>query len=236
MRLKELITKNKKAQLAVLIDPDKFNPSLIDLAEKSAVSFFLVGGSKLKKDNLAQTITEIKKRSKKPVIIFPGDETQISKNADGLLLLSLISGRNPEYLIGKHVKAAKKIIASKLETLSTGYILIDGQKTSTTQKITKTKALESKNLDAIVDTALAAQLLGFGAVYLEAGSGAKEAVNAKLIKKVRAAMSLPLFVGGGINNYSKAKNAVKAGANVVVIGNSLEKNINLLSEIEKAFL
>jgi phosphoglycerol geranylgeranyltransferase len=236
MRLKERINNKGKAQLAILIDPDKFNGELIDLAEKSAVSFFLVGGSTLKKNNLSQIISEIKRRSKKPVFIFPGDETQISKNADGLLLLSLISGRNPEYLIGKHVKAAKKIIASKLETLSTGYILIDGQKKSTTQKITKTTAMESKNLGSIVDTAIAAQLLGFGAIYLEAGSGAKQPVNAGIIKKVKAAIGLPLLVGGGINNYTKAKNAVKAGANVVVIGNSLEKNINLLSEIEKAFL
>ena len=236
MKFEKLINKKNKAQLAILIDPDKFNPHLITLAEKSKVAFFLVGGSSLKKNNLTKVISEIKKRSKKPVIIFPGDETQISKNADGMLLLSLISGRNAEYLIGKHVKAAKKIREAKIETLSTGYILIEGNKKSTTQKITKTKALSSKNLDFIADTAIAAELLGFKAIYLEAGSGAREAVNEKIIKKVKASVSLPIIVGGGIDSYLKAKKAVISGANVVVIGNSLEKNINLLSEIEKAFL
>ncbi len=236
MKFDKLINTKHKARLAILIDPDKFNPSLIDLCEKTKVSFFLVGGSSLKKDNLSEVIREIKKRSKKPVIIFPGDETQISKSADGMLLLSLISGRNPDYLIGKHVKAAKKIKESKIKTLSTGYILIEGQKTSATQKITGTKALSAKNLDMIASTAIAGELLGMKAIYLEAGSGAREAVNTKIIKKVRSSVKLPVFVGGGINSYLKAKKAIEAGANVLVIGNSLEKNINLVSEIEKAFL
>ena len=235
MNLIKLIKISKKPQLVVLVDPDKFNPLLIEKADKSAVSFFLVGGSKLKKNNLSKTILEIKKRSKKPVYIFPGDETQIAKQADGLLLLSLISGRNAEYLIGKHVKTASLIKKNKIKTLATGYILIDGQRKSSTQKITKTKGLNPKNIKAIVDTALAGEQLGLQAIYLEAGSGAKTEVNSKIIKAVKANINVPLFVGGGINSYLKSKKAIEAGANFIVIGNSLEKNINLLFEIEKAF-
>lgn len=225
----------RKASLAVLIDPDKYDERLIPLCEKSKVAFFLVGGSALKKNNLSAVIRSIKKRSAKPVIIFPGDETQVSKEADGLLLLSLISGRNPDYLIGKQVQAAAAIRRSGLATLPTGYILVEGEKKSSTQRISKTRAIPAESHRLIVDTAVAAELLGFKAVYLEAGSGAKKEVNGKLVKKVRSAVELPLFVGGGIDSAQKAAKAVKAGANVVVVGNALEKNIYLLSEIAKAF-
>ncbi|MBP7809947.1 MAG: geranylgeranylglyceryl/heptaprenylglyceryl phosphate synthase [Bacteroidia bacterium] len=235
MSLNKIINTNKKAQLVVLVDPDKFNPKLIDLAAKSRVSFFLVGGSSLKKNNLSQVVSQIKKRSKKPVIIFPGNEKQICKNADGLLLLSLISGRNPEFLIGKHVKAVSAIKKNKLETLSVGYILVDGDKISTTQKVTNTKALSSSKTKLILDTAIAGELLGLKAIYLEAGSGAKTQVNSKLITTVKKSIHVPLFVGGGIDSEAKARAAIKAGANFVVIGNALEKNLYLLSEIEKAF-
>ncbi len=233
MSLNKVITTNKKAQLVVLIDPDKFNSKLIDLAAKSKVAFFLVGGSELKKNNITSVVSQIKKRSKKPVYIFPGDEKQICKNADGLLLLSLISGRNPEFLIGKHVKAVSSIKKNKLKTFPVGYILVNGDKTSTTQKVTNTKAISSSKL--IIDTAIAGELLGLKAIYLEAGSGAKSQVNAKIIRSVKSNISLPLFVGGGIDSEAKAKEAIKAGANFVVVGNALEKNLYLLSEIEKAF-
>jgi putative glycerol-1-phosphate prenyltransferase len=235
MKLNDVIASGKK-HLAILVDPDKFNPVLIEKAEKGPVSFFLVGGSKLRKNNLNKTILEIRKRSKKPVIIFPGDETQVSKNADALLLLSLISGRNPEYLIGKHVKAAKKIRTAKLDIIPTGYLLIDGQKTSTTQKITKTNALKRTNLNEIIATAMAGEQLGMKVIYLEAGSGAASSVPSSVIKSVRKNIALPLFVGGGIDNRKKAEQALKAGADCVVVGNALEKNIHLLSEIETAFL
>jgi phosphoglycerol geranylgeranyltransferase len=235
MRLNDFIPKGRK-HLAILIDPDKFNPLLIEMADKGRVSFFLVGGSKLKKNNLTRIISEIKKRSKKPVIIFPGDESQISKNADALLLLSLISGRNPEYLIGKHVRAAKSIKRSGLETVPTGYILVNGNKTSTTQKITKTATLRADDIEKITSTAMAGEQLGLGLIYLEAGSGAAASVSRAVIKSVRKSITVPLFVGGGINSYKRAKDALEAGADCIVIGNALEKNIHLLPEIEKAFL
>lgn len=236
MNLNKLINnKSKKAKLVVLIDPDKYNPELIKLAEKSKVAFFLVGGSELKKNNLSIVVKSIKRISEKPVIIFPGNETQLSSNADGMLLLSLISGRNPDYLIGKHVKAALSIRNKKIETLPTGYILINGKNISSTQKVTNTTSLSPSNMKEIVSTAVAGELLGLKAIYLEAGSGAKQEVNSKVIKAVKATVKLPLFVGGGIDSYLKSKKAIEAGANFVVIGNALEKNLHLLSEIEKAF-
>jgi len=236
MNLSDYINNKGKPRLAVLIDPDKFNPLLVDLAEQSKVSFFLVGGSSLRKNNLTKTILAIKKRSSKPVFIFPGDETQISNKADGMLLLSLISGRNPEYLIGKHVKAAPLIKKHKIKTLSTGYILVDGKKKSSTQKISRTKALSGRDVKTIVNTAIAGQLLGLQAIYLEAGSGARKEINPGIIKAVKKNCSLPLLVGGGIDSSRKAKIAMDSGADVVVVGNALEKNIYLVSEIEKALL
>ncbi len=233
MSLSNIIHTKNKTQLVVLVDPDKFNPQLIKLAAKSKVAFFLVGGSTLKKNNMAAVISKIKKHTKKPVIIFPGHENQICKNADGLLLLSLISGRNPEYLIGKHVKAASVIQRLKLKSFPVGYILVNGNRTSTTQKVTKTKSLSPSAIKLITDTALAGEQLGLKAIYLEAGSGAKTNVNIKVIKAVKRKISIPLFVGGGIDSAEKARQAVKAGANFIVVGNALEKNLYLLSEIEK---
>jgi phosphoglycerol geranylgeranyltransferase len=233
--LDKIIHKNSAAQLVVLVDPDKFDPKLIDLADKGKVSFFLVGGSELKKNNISAIVSQIKKRSSKPVILFPGNEQQVCKNADGLLMLSLISGRNPEFLIGKHVKAVPLIRKNKLKTFPVGYILVNGERTSSTQKVTKTKALDPSDKKNIINTALAGELLGMKAIYLEAGSGAKKEVNSGLVKAVKNEIGIPLFVGGGIDSYKKAKQAVDAGANYVVVGNALEKNLYLLPEIEKAF-
>ncbi|MGZ4100194.1 MAG: geranylgeranylglyceryl/heptaprenylglyceryl phosphate synthase, partial [Bacteroidia bacterium] len=178
-----------KPALAVLIDPDKFNPELISLANKNNVSCFLVGGSELKSNNIGTVIASIKKKSKLPVILFPGDETQLSKNADGLLLLSLLSGRNPEYLIEKHLRAAPLIKKMKLGYLPTAYLLIDGGKISTTQKVTNTKPLDPKDPTKIIITSLAGEQLGFKAVYLEAGSGAKENIPVALVKKIKQTVS-----------------------------------------------
>jgi phosphoglycerol geranylgeranyltransferase len=235
MKLDKLITASSKAKLVVLIDPDKYNSELVQLANQSSVSFFLVGGSTLKKNNLDAVIASIKKLTKKPVIIFPGNEDQLSRKADGMLLLSLISGRNAEYLIGKHVKAAKEIKKNKIATLATGYILVNGGAISTTQKVTKTKALNPTDLKTIINTAVAGELLGLKAIYLEAGSGAKQQINSKVITAVKKAIHIPLFVGGGIDSKEKAQKAIKSGANYVVVGNALEKNLYLLSEIEQAF-
>jgi phosphoglycerol geranylgeranyltransferase len=238
MNFKELIKKlnaSKKPLLAVLIDPDKFDPALIHLANKSKTACFLVGGSELEKGDVTKTILEIKKISKIPVILFPGNEAQLSRSADGLLLLSLLSGRNPDYLISKHITAAPIIKKMKLAYLPTAYLLIDGGAVSTTQKVTNTLPLNPKNKTNIINTALAAEQLGFKAVYLEAGSGAKKTITSPLIKSIKKEITLPLIVGGGLDSVKKVREAINSGASMVVIGNALEKNVFLLTEISKCF-
>lgn len=229
-----MLKKTTHTQLIILIDPDKYNPGLVELADKCKVAYIFVGGSKLKQNNFEKTIRSIKSKTTIPVIIFPGDETQISKEADGLLILSLLSGRNPEYLIGKHVIAAEKIKKSKLHVIPTGYILVKGGNVSTTQKVTKTRSLSSKK--EIIQTAIAGELLGKQLIYLEAGSGAKENVNTSIINAVKKEISIPLIVGGGINSFTKAKAIIKAQPDYMVIGNALEKNINLLTELNSLFV
>jgi len=229
-----LLLKTKHTKLIILIDPDKYNPDLVDIANNCNVAYIFVGGSGLKKNNFEKTIKAIKHKTKIPVIIFPGDETQISKQADSLLILSLLSGRNADYLIGKHVIAASKIKASKLKVIPTGYILVDGGKISTTQKITKTKSLSNKK--EIVDTAIAGELLGKQLIYLEAGSGAKKNLTTSLIKDVKKNISIPLIIGGGIDSLTKAKAVLSANPDYLVVGNALEKNPNLLLELNSLFV
>lgn len=223
----------KRPQLAVLIDPDKFNPDLIKLCKGEAVSYFFVGGSKLHAGNIEKTVSAIKKISKVPVVIFPGDEKQISARANAILFLSLLSGRNPDYLIGKQVLAAPVIQKKRLECIATAYLLVNGNKTSVTQKVTQTKPLHA--LTEIRDTALAGQLLGFKMIYLEAGSGAKTHIAAQIIKAVRKSVQLPLLVGGGIDSAHKARLAIRAGADIVVVGNALERDIQLVQELSSLF-
>jgi len=226
--------KKKQARLAVLIDPDKFNLEVVELANKCNVHYFFVGGSKLTKGNIEKTISTLKKHSKIPVIIFPGDEKQLSAKADAILFLSLLSGRNPDYLIGKQVLAAPFIKQKKLECISTAYILVEGDKKSTTEKVSKTKPLSDAK--TIIHTAIAAELLGFKTVYLEAGSGAKTNINTTLIKKVKQNIHIPLLVGGGIDTVTKAKQAIHAGADILVVGNALESNSGLLKELSLLFI
>lgn len=228
-----MLNKQTHTQLIILIDPDKYNPELIKIADKSKVSYIFVGGSILKKNTFEKTIKSIKSITEIPVIIFPGDETQVSKHADAILMLSLLSGRNAEYLIGKHVKAASKIKASKLKVMPTGYILIDGSNKSTTQKITKTKPLISKK--EIIETAIAGELLGKHLIYLEAGSGAKKTLSASVIKDVKKNISIPLIVGGGIDSVEKVSTILQSNPDYLVIGNALEKCPDLLIDINYLF-
>ena len=234
-KLVQQLTGGKRSLLAVLVDPDKFQKELIVLANTLNVACFLVGGSHLEKGNLKNTVKKIKSLSTIPVVLFPGDETQLSKEADGLLLLSLLSGNNADYLIGKHVLAAPIIKKMRIPLLSTAYLLINNGEPSSTQKVTNTKALDPKNSKHIVHTAIAAEQLGFKAVYLEAGSGAKKNVSEQLIQKVKKQVKLPVIVGGGIDSADKVLAAIKAGANMVVVGNALEKDVHLLVEISSCF-
>lgn len=232
IKINEIINTEKQS-LAVLVDPDKFDAELIKLLDNS-VSLILVGGSKLKKGNVKDTVKKIKKLTQIPVIIFPGDEDQICKEADGIFILSLLSGRNVEYLIEKQVRAAKHIKKLKLQTFPVAYILVESGSVSETQKVSNTKPLNNNKV--IISTALAAQQLGFKAVYLEAGSGSKKQVNKVLIKKVKKEIEIPLIVGGGIDSDLKAKQAKESGANLVVVGNALEKNRTLIHQLSKVFV
>lgn len=228
-----MLTKTKHTQLIILIDPDKYNPQLIEIANDCKIAYVFVGGSSLKKNNFNATIKSIKSKTTIPVIIFPGDETQISELADGMLILSLLSGRNSDYLIGKHVLAAQKIKASQLVTIPTGYILIDGGIPSATQKVTKTKSLTVTK--DIINTAIAGELLGKQLIYLEAGSGAKKTILPTIVKKVKQQIKVPLVVGGGINSVAKAQTIIASKPDYIVVGNALEVNPNLLLELNLLF-
>ncbi|MDX2173739.1 MAG: geranylgeranylglyceryl/heptaprenylglyceryl phosphate synthase [Bacteroidota bacterium] len=225
----------KKPLLAILIDPDKFNPELIKIANSCKVSCFLVGGSVLKSGNITKTVNVIKTLSNIPVILFPGDENQLSKYADGLFLPSLISGRNPDYLIEKHITMAPKINVMKLQHLPMAYILIDGGKPSQTQIVTKTMPLNPQNSSYIVNTALAAEHLGFKLLYLEAGSGAKVGIPTSLVRTIKKQVKIPVIVGGGIDSVQKMKKVINSGANIIVVGNALEKDVYLLPKLSMCF-
>lgn len=219
----------------MLIDPDKFDHSLIKLAAENKTSVFLVGGSALRENNISEVVTSIKKATDVPVILFPGDESQLTAKADGLLLLSLLSGRNPEYLIEKHVRAAPLIKKLNLPFIPTAYLLIGRKGNSTTQKVTQTEPLDETSVDEIIFTSLAGEQLGFKAIYLEAGSGSQKSISPALVKKIKKQVSIPLIVGGGIDSSAKAKALIKAGASMIVVGNALERDKNLITEISKAF-
>jgi putative glycerol-1-phosphate prenyltransferase len=224
-----------KKQFAVLIDPDKFEPEeLLKLAEESKVDLLMIGGSILTNGNFEKCVATIKKRSKIPLVIFPGNDLQISSKADGILLLSLISGRNPEMLIGRHVIAAPLLKASRLEIMPTGYMLIESGKQTAAQYMSGTAPIPSDKDDIAMCTAMAGEMLGLKMIYMDAGSGAKNCVPAAMIKKVSSGIQVPLIVGGGINTPEKAVKACKAGADVIVVGNALEKNRSLLKKIAAA--
>ena len=228
----------KHKLLAVLIDPDKQTKEsslqLIAHADRCKVDLFFVGGSLLVEDSFERTVSTIKQHCTIPVVIFPGSNYQISAKADALLFLSLISGRNAEYLIGQHVSAAPLIKEHKLETISTGYMLIDGGRISTTSYITQTVPIPADKPDIAVATALAGQMLGMQMIYLEAGSGAHTHVSPSMIKAVKQHILVPLIVGGGIRHAEHAEAVCKAGADVVVVGNILEKEPELLMELSLA--
>lgn len=212
--------------LAVLIDPEKFD---ISKAHKFFISIPLstthifVGGSTVEAGETENIIMSIKKHTRLPVVLFPGDFKQVSDKADALLFLSLISGRNPEYLIGQQLKAVPKLENSRLEIIPTGYILIDGGKETAVQQVTKTNPLSQNEVKTIVHTALAGQYSGKQLIYLEAGSGAVFPVGNTIISKVKKAINIPLIVGGGIRSQKQLEETYRAGADLVVIGTAFEE-------------
>jgi len=226
--------KKGKKLFAVLVDPDKFNPEVIRQANKSKVDFIFIGGSGLKKDKFHKCINAVSRHTKIPLVIFPGGREQVSEKADALLLLSLISGRNPDYLIGEHIRAAQQLKKSKLEIIPTGYILIGSGKKISTRAVTRTTPVRSSDKHLASSTAIAGELLGMKLIYLEAGSGTNHPLNAFVIKEVRKNISAPIIAGGGIDSAEKAKTVCKAGADVIVVGNAIEKNITLVKIIAEA--
>lgn len=225
-----------KKSIAVLIDPDKVTDAaqlqqLINLASENCVDYFFVGGSLVTTTNLSDIIKMIKENVNLPVILFPGNSIQIEPSADALLFLSLISGRNPELLIGQHVVAAPIVRNTKLEVIPTGYLLISSGRTTSVAYISNTTPIPDDKYSLAACTAMAGEMLGLQLMYLDAGSGAKKEIGARMISAVRKAVRTPLIVGGGINTPQKALTALEAGADMIVIGNALEKDPNLLIEI-----
>jgi len=223
--------------LAVLVDPDKVEitslQSFIAKVNLSAATHIFVGGSMVKDEDSEKVVSVIKMYTTLPIVLFPGDVTQITDKADALLFLSLISGRNPDYLIGKHVESISKLKESKLEVIPTGYILVENGKETSVQRVTGTQPIPKNEVQKIVNTALAGELLGMKLMYLEAGSGAIEPVTNEIIDKVKNNLSIPVIVGGGIKSKEQLQQAYKSGADMVVIGTAFEEDESLFNELKR---
>ena len=236
-QLRERKLKGQKS-FAVLIDPDKVNPSaveqLVRLSVDAKVDYFLVGGSLVISNQLDEVVQQIKASCDIPVILFPGSPSQISNYADALLYLSLISGRNPELLIGQHVISAPFVKQSGLEIISTGYMVVDGGAPTTVSYISNATPLPSDKNEIAMCTAMAGEMLGMKVIYMDAGSGAKRAISENMIQAVAQQIEVPLIIGGGITDPEKAYRNCKAGADVIVIGNAIEKDASLIKEMAAA--
>jgi putative glycerol-1-phosphate prenyltransferase len=221
-------SKKGKKLLAILLDPDKTTFEEISLISKKIenlnANFIFVGGSFVEKGITSVFVKKLKENTQIPVVLFPGDYSQVTNKADALLFLSLLSGRNPEYLIEQQIKAVPFLKNSTLEIIPTGYILIDGGTNSSVLKVSKTTPIAQNNIDLAVSTAIAGMYKGKQLIYLEAGSGAKIPVNLDLISEVKKNITIPLIVGGGIKTKEQLNNAFKYGADMVVIGTAFEQN------------
>jgi phosphoglycerol geranylgeranyltransferase len=230
------------AQFILLLDPDKLPieniKSVVESSIQCNVDIFFIGSSLIIDSNFDLFCEEVKKYSAdKSVIIFPGGSMQVSKHADGILFMSLISGRNPDFLIGQQVLAAANVKRSGIEAIPTAYMLVESGVTTSVEFMSNTKPLPPEKADIAAAHAMAAELLGFKLIYLEGGSGAKHSVSNKLIYAVKKSANLPLIVGGGIRTPEIAKEKVRAGANFIVCGTVFENNtydINLITSIVQA--
>ena len=226
---------NGKKLLAVLIDPDKVVfeklTSIANKINRSKANYIFVGGSKVMAGDCDNVVLELKRHSDLPVILFPGDVSQITPKADAILFLSLISGRNPEYLIGKHVESISKLKRTDLEVIPTGYVLIENGKETSVQKVTSTLPISRKNIEEIADTAKAGELLGMKLIYLEAGSGAVNPINSEIINRVKTQVNIPIIVGGGIRKKEQLENAYNSGADIVVIGTAFEEDESFFDKL-----
>ncbi|MGB1308991.1 MAG: geranylgeranylglyceryl/heptaprenylglyceryl phosphate synthase [Oceanihabitans sp.] len=237
--LQDIITSAKKEVklLAVLIDPDKINPEgisgFMQKLNNSIATHIFVGGSTVEEHATEKLVIELKKHTNLPIVLFPGDVSQITDYANAILFLSLLSGRNPEYLIGKHIASVSKLKATNLDVIPTGYLLIENGKETAVQRVTQTQPMPINNVQAIVDTAKAGELLGMQLIYLEAGSGAENAIPNTIIKAVKNELQIPLIVGGGIRSKKQLEATYLAGADLVVIGTAFEEEETFFNEIKK---
>jgi len=227
-----------KKSFTVLIDPDKVDNAsleqLVTLAVDAKVDYFFVGGSLVISNHLDECIKQIKQSCDIPVILFPGSPSQVSRYADALLYLSLISGRNPELLIGQHVVSAPFVKKSGLEIMPTGYMVIDGGAPTTVSYISNATPIPADKNEIAMCTAMAGEMLGMKLIYMDAGSGAKRPITEHMIEKVATHIESPLIIGGGITDPEKAYRNCKAGADVIVVGNAIEKDISLIKEMSDA--
>lgn len=230
----KLIRNRREKLFALLIDPDKYTESsLYEIAQvvnDHPVDFIFIGGS-LVSGFPSDAIDILKSKTRIPVILFPGSLLQISPNADAILLLSLISGRNPEFLIGSHVVAAPLLKKSNLEILPTGYILIENGFVSSVEYMSNTKPIPAGKPEIAVATAITGEMLGLKLIYLEGGSGAKKPINELIIKEVKKNISIPLIVGGGIRTQEDMLRVYGAGADLIVVGNALENDLHRIHEL-----
>jgi len=232
--LKENKEREKKA-FALLIDPDKHTPGSIEeticLAAETKVDFIFFGGSFIQTDMANEFIAQIKEMVKAPIIIFPGNQFAVCDNTDAILYLSLISGRNAEFLIGRHVITAAAIKKSGLEVIPTGYMLIDSGAPTSVEYMSNTSPIPRHQCDIAAATALAGEMLGLQSIYLEGGSGAKNPVPLQMIQKVSKNINIPLIVGGGLSSADEVEKVFDSGADLVVVGNAIERNPKLLIDM-----
>jgi len=235
---RQILSNKETKQFAVLIDPDKYSGSglreAVNLAEASGVNFFFVGGSLMISDRLDSCISIIKENSQKPIILFPGSTMQVNNKADAILFLSLISGRNADLLIGNHVIAAPYIKKTDLEVISTGYMIIDSGRATTASYMSQSLPIPHDKDEIAVCTAMAGEMLGLKMIYMDGGSGARDTISTKMIESVRKRISVPLIIGGGIRSAEAVSEICKAGADLIVVGNAIEGNQNLIPEIAEA--
>ncbi len=236
-----LLEKTKKGikQLAVLIDPDSLHSedallALIKNCEDQKVDMLLVGGSLITNGFWDRCIELIKANTSIPLVLFPGNVMQTHKAADAILFLSMISGRNPDLLIGKHVLAAPLLKKSGIEVIPTGYMIVDGGNITSVMYMSNTTPLPSDKDSIAACTALAGEMLGLKVIYMDAGSGAKNPISASMIAEVKAQISGPLFIGGGIKTTAQAIDACNAGADIIVVGNAIEKDPSLVGILSNA--
>lgn len=234
----ESLKKDGRHAFALLIDPDSVTPEQMGIwaqkSEAAGADFIFIGGSLMLSSHVSACVRGFKEVSNLPVVLFPGSPAQVCSEADALLYLSLISGRNPELLIGQHVVSAAAVKSSGLEVMSTGYMIIDGGRPTAASYMSYSAPIPADKEDIALCTAWAGEMQGKHLIYMDAGSGAQQPISASMIQKVSSHIQVPLIVGGGIRTPEKVQENCRAGAQVVVVGDAIEKDISLLKELSAA--